>query len=281
MLPTLSIGPWQISTYILIYVLAALAADALGIVRLRRLGLPLLLLLRTALVVTVAGFACAYLVRLIPTVQRLVYSGVWDWVGGNSFVGGLIGGSAVLALIFRRHGVPLSRALDQVLPAIALAQAIGRLGCFAAGCCYGRPTDSWLGLYLPDNQGEWAMRYPTQLLHAGADLLIVAVLLAVERRGQRRQQPWPPGLLAWLYVGLYCLERFLIEFLRADALPAFGPLAPRLAGQTAISWAQLYTLAGMILAGTLIARLLARSRQPIGPELEPRGRPAAGFDEEV
>jgi phosphatidylglycerol:prolipoprotein diacylglycerol transferase len=263
------LGPWRLSTYTLLYTLAALSACTLSYFRLKRLPVRPVVLLRGILLTTVAGFAGNYLVRVVPTVQRYLQSGVWEWVGGGSYIGGLLSGVLVFTLYCRWARIPLLRAYDQVAPALLLGQAIGRLGCLAAGCCYGRPADSWLALYLPNSQGDWALRYPTQLLSAGAYLAVLALLLVVEKAGspqagQGRVAPvpghgarvapsspagnegqgLPAGLLFLLYVGLYCLERFLVEFLRADTLPVLGP----------VSWAQLYTVAGMVLATGLIIR---------------------------
>jgi len=270
MLPAVDIGPWELSTYILAYVLGALAAGSFSVFRLRRLDIPLLTILRAVLLVTVSGFAGAYLARVLSTIQHYLDTGAWQWVGGSSFTGGLIGGVAMLALLCRLSGLPLGLVFDQAMPAVALGQAIGRLGCFAAGCCFGRPTHSWLGLYLPDDQGDWAVRYPTQLLCSGADLLIMALLLVVERRGQRRKQPWPPGSLALLYVGLFYLKRYLVEFLRGDTMPfrSFGAIP--------ITHGQLYSLAGLLLVGLLFACLVASARRAPPPDTEeyaPRQRP--------
>jgi len=248
MLPDLQIGPWRLSTYALAYVLAALASDAASVLRLRRLGLPHLVVLRIVLVVTLLGFAGAYLVRVVPTVQRGLQTGLWQWYGGSSYIGGLLAGIGALALLCRWQRIPVARALDAVLPTLALAQAVGRLGCFAAGCCYGRPTTTWLGVFLPDNAGNWAVRYPTQLLSAGANLLIFGLLLAVERRLTVRRD----GVLAVLYVALYCLERLINEALRADAVPLLH------AAGAALSWAQLYTLVGLALALGWLAWQFAR-----------------------
>ncbi len=238
MLPILHIGPWELRTYILVYTLAVLVAGGVMVARLRRAGFPHLTALRITLATTAAGFAGAYLIRVFPTLQRFLATGVWRWYGGNSFIGGLVSGIGVGALLCRLHRLSLPRGLDAALPAVALGQAIGRLGCFAAGCCYGRVTTSWLGVYLPDHDGVWAVRYPTQLLSAAANLLIFGLLLAVERRRARAGD----GVLAALYLGLYCLERFINEALRADTIPLV-----RAAGYT-LSWGQLYTLVGMGLA---------------------------------
>ena len=247
MLPELQLGAWVVSTYTLAYVLAALAGDASSALRLRRLGLPHLVLLRIVLVVTVLGFAGAYLVRVVPTVQRALQTGVWRWYGGSSYIGGLLAGIGAFALLCRWQRVPVLRALDAVLPTLALAQAIGRLGCFAAGCCYGRPTTSWLGVYLPDNAGNWAVRYPTQLLSAVANLAIFLVLVAVERYGHPRE-----GSVTLLFLALFLIKRFGMEFLRGDALPpVLGPL----------NSTHLMCVAGLGLVAVLWVRLRGKARQ--------------------
>jgi phosphatidylglycerol:prolipoprotein diacylglycerol transferase len=126
--------------------------------------------------------------------------------------------------------------------AIPLAQAIGRLGCLAAGCCYGKHTASWLGMCLPDANGVWMLRYPTQLMSSAANLLIFVGLLTFERYGTRRSaltatslverpgrrgEGWPfDGFLFLLYLSLFCFKRFSIEFLRGDAVSVSGPFTP-------------------------------------------------------
>src|SRR5262249_45893328 len=137
---------------------------------------------------------------------------------GGVFYGGLIAAVAVAFFYIWRHRLPLWTTTDVFAPAIALGHAVGRMGCLLAGCCFGRPTDvPWavtfhspaaaanvgtpLGIPLP----------PTQLYDAGAELLILAVLLATERRGT----PFP-GRTFWSYLVLYGISRFVIEFYRGD-----------------------------------------------------------------
>jgi len=141
-------------------------------------------------------------------------------------------------------------------PPTALGLAIGRLGCAAAGCCYGRPTDSWLGVYLPDENGVWMMRYPTQLMCAAANLLIFFILLTVERYGVRRvskNRGWPfDGFLALLFIALYSLKRFGMGFLRqAGAFPMIGPF----------SWMHVNALVGLVAATALIFWNLYQKRR--------------------
>ncbi|RMF81361.1 MAG: hypothetical protein D6739_09295 [Nitrospirae bacterium] len=143
----------------------------------------------------------------------------------------------------------MGRWLDALGGAAPLTQAIGRLGCLSAGCCYGRPTGSWLGMVLRDVHGVVARRYPTQLMASAADLGILAAVLLAERRLARRGRS-VPGLLFALYLGLYGAKRFLLEFLRATA-------SPLVAGLT---WAQIAALAFVLAAASGAALALRRAR---------------------
>ena len=243
MLPTFSLGPWQVSTYSAVYVLALLLAGMYAFHRLLTgLDHPPQVVMRGLLWTILGGFVGQYLVRGVVALQRFLQSGHLAWVGGSSFIGMLLGGIVVGALYCRKYNISLPRALDRTAPAIALAQAIARWGCLAAGCCYGKPTDSWLGVYLRNVHGEWAVRYPTQLMASAADLLIFGLLLLIERLAARRHWYFD-GLLFLGYVFFYSLKRFLLEFLRGDVLPVWGP----------VTWVHLYTLVGMLGSAALIA----------------------------
>ena len=119
---------------------------------------------------------------------------------GSAFLGALIGGIAAGWLWFRGVGISTGRAFDLWVVPAPVGQAIGRLGCLAAACCHGKPTDSWLGLHLPDHDGFWAVRFPTQLLSAAADLLIFLILLRLERALARRPSAHFPGALTVAYL---------------------------------------------------------------------------------
>jgi phosphatidylglycerol:prolipoprotein diacylglycerol transferase len=103
-------------------------------------------------------------------------------------------------------------------PGIALGHVIGRFGCLMAGCCYGRPTSvPWAVTFTNPaaamNVGTplGVPLHPTQLYDAGAELIILAALLLTERRGHKF-----PGRTFWLYLLLYAISRFIIEFYRGD-----------------------------------------------------------------
>src|SRR5205814_7376401 len=117
-----------------------------------------------------------------------------------------------------RHRLPFWTTCDVFAPGIALGHVTGRLGCLAAGCCYGKPTDvAWAITFTnplaSSNVGTplGVPLHPTQIYEAGAELLILIFLLATERKGR----PFA-GRTFWLYMLLYAVSRFIIEFYRGD-----------------------------------------------------------------
>ena len=137
---------------------------------------------------------------------------------GGVFYGGLIVAVIVALWYIRRVGLPLWTTCDVFAPGIALGHVIGRFGCLFAGCCFGKPTTRPWGITFTDpfaaaNVGTplGVALHPTQLYEAGAELLILIVLLVTERKGR----PFP-GRTFWLYMLLYAISRFIIEFYRGD-----------------------------------------------------------------
>ena len=134
------------------------------------------------------------------------------------FYGGLILAVVVSLWYIRRVGLPLWTTCDVFAPGIALGHVVGRLGCLFAGCCYGKPTDLPWGITFTDpfaasNTGTPlnVPLHPTQLYEAGAEALILLVLLATESRGRRYA-----GRTFWLYMLLYAISRYIVEIYRGD-----------------------------------------------------------------
>lgn len=150
--------------------------------------------------------------------------------GGHYYIG-VIAGVTFLAFAFRRHGVPLGTGLDYLAPALSLAHAFGRIGCFFAGCCFGSACAApWAVTFTSADAVTGVPRgvplHPTQLYEAGAELLIFGVLLwkMIAHRGR-------PGTTFLTYLLLYGIARFAIEHFRADergsflGMPTSMPLA--------------------------------------------------------
>ena len=143
---------------------------------------------------------------------------------GGVFYGGLILAVAVALWYIRRAGLPLWTTCDAFAPGIALGHVVGRFGCLFAGCCYGKPTSLPWGITFTDpfaaaNVGTplGIPLHPTQLYEAGAELLILMSLLGTERKGRRFA-----GRTFWLYILLYAISRFIIEFYRGDPRGSVG-----------------------------------------------------------
>ncbi|MGK7312570.1 MAG: prolipoprotein diacylglyceryl transferase [Candidatus Longimicrobiales bacterium M2_2A_002] len=149
--------------------------------------------------------------------------------GGLVWYGGFIGGVAAFWWQARKRELPLALTFDSTAPALALAYAIGRMGCFLVGDDYGRPTDSWVGIAFPEGYPPTTAGYfrsigyeiapsipdtavltviPTQLFEVAAALVMFAILWRIS--GSLRA-----GRLFAVYLVLYGIERFIIEFWRA------------------------------------------------------------------
>jgi phosphatidylglycerol:prolipoprotein diacylglycerol transferase len=114
--------------------------------------------------------------------------------------------------------MPFWTTCDVFAPGIALGHVTGRLGCLAAGCCYGKPTDVPWAIVFTDPLAATNVGtplniplHPTQLYEAGAALVIVTLLLVTERRGR----PFA-GRTFWSYMFLYAVSRYIIEMYRGD-----------------------------------------------------------------
>lgn len=131
------------------------------------------------------------------------------WHGGLVWYGGLAGGLLAQARFVSRRKLNFLRVTDQVIPAVALGHAIGRLGCFANGCCYGRPTTSWWGVAFP---GHPTAVVPTQLIESVG----LVALFVILRMAQRVSVLKRPGALFGLYLIGYGLLRWVVEGWRGD-----------------------------------------------------------------
>ncbi len=212
------LGPVTIYSYGALFALAILAAAAVSAREARLRGIRPELVTDLIFWVVLGGLVGAralYVLTNIECYRNAPLEILMLQRGGLVFYGGFFGGSAAGLWYARRKRLPLARCADVLVPGVALAHAIGRLGCFLNGCCYGRPTSVFWGVSFPHGNGPV---HPTQLYEAGALLLLFAVLRARARRAAF------DGEVAVWYLLLYGLIRFLIEFLRGDSPPVIGGL---------------------------------------------------------
>lgn len=169
---------------------------------------------------------CFYIVLVSILGSRIYYAIVEDqslithplnffkiWEGGLTFHGGFIAASLFSFFYARKHKLNFWKFSDVFLIGLALGHSIGRVGCFFAGCCYGKEVnDFFLALHFPvvDPGHPEILRYPTQIMEALGSFVIFLILLAFRKKKQF------DGQVGLLYFILYALLRFSVEFLRGD-----------------------------------------------------------------
>jgi phosphatidylglycerol:prolipoprotein diacylglycerol transferase len=164
---------------------------------------------------------------------------------GGVFSGGLLAAFIVSVWFLRKHHMPALRTFDGFAPGLAMGHAIGRVGCFAAGCCYGKPTDHFWGVTFTNPLAHTVVGTPlgealepTQLIESAAELCIFFILTWMFARKKF------DGQILGAYLFLYGIARFLIEFLRGDPGRG-GPFVVGLSGTQLIA-------IGLVLTGGLI-----------------------------
>jgi len=215
------LGPITVYTYGLLLAAAYLLGLQLARVRAAKRGLDANRILDLGIYIIISALIGAKLLLLVT-----------DWSSfkadprelltlarsGGVFYGGLILAVIVALWYIVRAGLPLWTTCDVFAPGIALGHVIGRFGCLFAGCCYGKPTTKPWGITFTDpfaasNVGTplGVPLHPTQLYEAAAEFIILMILLWSERKGR----PFA-GRTFWLYMLLYAVSRFIIEFYRGD-----------------------------------------------------------------
>ncbi|MEG2329561.1 prolipoprotein diacylglyceryl transferase [Anaerorhabdus sp.] len=162
------------------------------------------------------GFLGSKILYWITIIDQVIAHPVilLDFMNGYVVYGGILGGILGGYLFCRRRKINFLAYFDLIIPSVALAQSIGRLGCFFAGCCYGSVTTSPIGVIFPANSLAPAgvSVIPTQLFSSAFDLLLFFVLLFFAKRKKAN------GEVAALYLILYSVGRFIIEFFRGDLI---------------------------------------------------------------
>ena len=224
------IGNFPVYTYGVLLAAAYLLGLQFALVRARGRGLDANRVMDLGIWIIISALVGAKLLLLIvdfETFRRSPAELMTLMRSGGVFYGGLIAAVLVAMWYMRRHKLPLWSVSDAFAPGIALGHVIGRLGCFFAGCCFGRSTDvpwavTFTSEYARQNVGTPlnVPLHPTQLYEAGAELLILGLLLLLERRGRSF-----PGRTFWSYMLVYGITRFIIEFYRGDARGMVGALS--------------------------------------------------------
>lgn len=195
-----------------------------------------------ALIALIGGFLGAKLLYIIVEFKTFLERPL-DVIGFSGFVvyGGIIAGAASIYVYSRIKKVNCFEYLDFMIPFIALVQGFGRIGCFMAGCCYGAPTDSFLGVTFPVGSlaPSGIKLWPTQLFSAAGDFVICAILLVFSKYNKKN------GNVCILYLILYGVGRFLVEILRNDDRGSVGALSTS-------QFISIFIVAGAIAVGLIL-----------------------------
>ncbi len=137
------------------------------------------------------------------------------WEGGLVFHGGLIASIVVGFYYLKKHHLNIWKYTDILAPAFILGQAIGRIGCLMAGCCYGKKTTLPWGIVFTDANSLAVLDvplHPTQIYTSIGALCIFGFLLWLRKRKSYE------GQVFWLYIVLYSIMRFIIDIFRGDQI---------------------------------------------------------------
>ena len=214
------VGPFTVYTYGVLLAASYLLGLRLAMWRAKKWGLDPSRVLDLGIYIIIAALVGAKLLLLVVDFDQ--FKDPRELLNlarlGGVFYGGLLLAVAVAFWYISRHRMPFWTTCDVFAPGIALGHVTGRLGCLAAGCCYGKPTDvPWAIVFTNPlaaaNVGTplGIPLHPTQLYEAGAALVIVTLLLVTERRGRLFA-----GRTFWSYMFLYAVSRYIIEMYRGD-----------------------------------------------------------------
>lgn len=134
------------------------------------------------------------------------------WQGGLVFWGGFLGGSLTAIIFSIKYKIPFWKLVDIFVPALAIGHAFGRIGCFFAGCCYGKTTNTFFGVIFPENSlaPPGIKLLPIQLISVA---LLFGLFLILRFFFNRKKFD---GQVFLIYAILYSVGRFFVEFLRGD-----------------------------------------------------------------
>lgn len=216
-------GPVIINSYGFMIAIGFMFAIMLATYRARKLGLNADIIFNLGIFGIIGGFAGAKLLFIIIEIQN-IYSNpsiLLDISNGFVVYGGIIGGVLTGYIYCKIKKIDFMEYFDLTAPSIALAQGFGRIGCFLAGCCYGKETNWSLGIVFKDSlyAPNGVRLIPTQFFSSVGDFLISIVLLLYAKRKKDK------GEIAGLYLILYSVGRFFIETLRNDPRGYIGSLS--------------------------------------------------------
>lgn len=244
--------------YGIMTILGVAVGAGVGMLRVRQCELATIDLTLLAAIGAIGAVVGAKLLYLMVTFREIDLQRLTDWAyvsglmrGGFVFYGGFLGMLPALWFCNAKLKISVADYVACCIGCLPLGHAIGRVGCFLVGCCYGRPYNGIFAVTYTDSlfAPNGVPLFPVQLLEAVLEFLIAIFLLTYGRK-------WKGLTGLYWYIFLYSLCRFLLEFLRADA--ARGMAA-------GLSTSQIISIAlGAAAAWLLVKQRITRSGKPSG-----------------
>jgi len=209
-------GPLTIHTYGVLVAAGFLLGLALAVKQAKKEGIPQERIIDIGFYVLVAAIVGSRLFFVAVNAGHYLKHPLdifKIWEGGLVFYGGLILALPSALWYIRKHHLDGWRITDIFAPSIAIGHAVGRIGCFAAGCCHGRLCElPWaVTFHDPESLATTGIPlHPTQLYESAGEFLNFLILITL-----RRYQSFK-GQLFWTYIFLYSVLRFVVEFFRGD-----------------------------------------------------------------
>ena len=215
------IGPVTIYTYGFFVATGLMLGISLALIQAKKEGYDSQKILDGVFYIILAGIIGSrifYVIQNLASYKDSPLNVFKLWEGGLVFYGGFLLGIPVAWILIRRQGFSFLDFFDLFAPSMAIGQAVGRIGCFFAGCCYGLPTQLPWGVTFTHPQSlalKGIPLHPTQLYSSLACFIIFFILVSFRKHIRFT------GQLFCLYLILHSGSRFTIEFFRGDPRPWF------------------------------------------------------------
>lgn len=211
----ITIGPITIHGYGVMIAIGVILAYVVGEYRAKKRQMNHEVIIDIAIWSVLGGFLGAKVLYLITQWKEIMESPeliLTTLASGFVVYGGIIGGILSGYFYIKSKKMNFLSYFDLIMPSVALAQGFGRIGCFFAGCCYGSVTESAIGMvyYTSEYAPTGVSLVPTQLISSGLNFVHFFILIWFAKRNK------VDGRVAGLYLVLYSIGRFILEFFRGD-----------------------------------------------------------------
>ena len=215
-------GPLTIHTYGFLVAMGFLLGISLAVRQAKKEGIPANKIIDLGFYILLAAIIGSRLFFILINASHYMKNPLdifKIWEGGLVFYGGVLLAVPTAIWYVKKNGLGIWKTADILAPSSAIAHALGRLGCFAAGCCYGKPAGSisWSVTFTdPESLARIGIPlHPTQLYESAGEFINFLILITLRKYSQFN------GQLFMTYLLLYSALRFTVEFFRGDVNRGF------------------------------------------------------------